>query len=400
MTPPDDDRPDGPEHDLYEERTPRSIFAATWFRALLVLIVLAVVGAVAVPYILDAMNPPAKSVASRPTTPTPTAPPPAVTPTPPSTTSPPTSPSSSAMSATADTAPDKTALPDKGPGDKPATAMPAPRRPLGADKTPTDKPAMSEKPATSDKSVASAKPAPTEKSATAEKKDTRMAAAAPEAKPRPEAKAAPTTTKRAATSSASTARAPRGAASGEWWVQVGAFRDESTAKKVVAKLREQNYKVEESVRGGSASATKSAAADKSAPAASAPSPAGTDQYDVFVSGLSAAELSERLAAKGLAAEPAGSGAVIKPSLPLRDAVALSKDLAVDGFKVQVRRAGGAAPAPSPRATPARPAEPAASGGDTLYRVRVGAFPDRATAMTTLKELEAKGYKPFIARGGP
>jgi len=183
-------------------------------------------------------------------------------------------------------------------------------------------------------------------------------------------------------------------------VQVGAFRDESTAKKVVAKLREQNYKVEESVRGGSASATKSAAADKSAPAASAPSPAGTDQYDVFVSGLSAAELSERLAAKGLAAEPAGSGAVIKPSLPLRDAVALSKDLAVDGFKVQVRRAGGAAPAPSPRATPARPAEPAASGGDTLYRVRVGAFPDRATAMTTLKELEAKGYKPFIARGGP
>jgi hypothetical protein len=33
-------------------------------------------------------------------------------------------------------------------------------------------------------------------------------------------------------------------------------------------------------------------------------------------------------------------------------------------------------------------------------VRVGAFPDRATAVSTLKELEAKGYKPFIARGGP
>jgi len=227
-----------------------------------------------------------------------------------------------------------------------------------------------------------------------------MAAAAPEAKPKPEAKAAPTTTKRAATSSASTARAPRGAATGEWWVQVGAFRDESTAKKVVAKLREQNYKVEESVRGGSASATKSAAADKSAPAASAPSPAGTDQYDVFVSGLSAAELSERLAAKGLAAEPAGNGAVIKPSLPLRDAVALSKDLAVEGFKVQVRRAAGAAaaPPPAPRAVARRP-EPSASG-ETLYRVRVGGFPDRATAVSTLKELEAKGYKPFIARGGP
>jgi DedD protein len=388
MTPPDDDRPDGPEHDLYDE-TPRSILAATWFRALLVLIVLAVVGAVAVPYILDAMNPPAKSVASRPT---PTPAPPAVTPTPPSTTSPPMSPSSTAMSATTDKAPDKPALPDKGPADKSATAMPATRRPAGVDKTPIDKPAMSEKPAPSDKSSAGAKPAPTEKPATAEKKDTRMAAA-PEAK----TKAAPTTKKRAATSSASTASAPRGAATGEWWVQVGAFRDESTAKKVAAKLREQNYKVEESVRGSGASAAKSAAADKPAPAASAPGPAGPDQYDVFVSGLSAAELSERLAAKGLAAEPAGSGAVIKPSLPLRDAVALSKDLAVDGFKVQVRRAGGAAPAP--RATQARP-EPAARGGDTLYRVRVGAFPDRATALTTLKELETKGYKPFIARGGP
>jgi len=385
MTPPDDDRP---ERDLYDE-TPRSIFAATWFRALLVLIVLAVVGAVAVPYILDAMNPPVKSVASRPTPP-PTPAPPAATPTP--------SPPPGAMSAPADKAPDKTLLPDRAPADKPTTTMPTARSPFGVDKAPTDKPAMSPKPGPSDKSPASTKPAPTEKSATAEKKDTRMAAAAPETRPKPEAKAAPTTTKRAATSSTSTAKAPRGVATGEWWVQVGAFRDEGTAKKVAAKLREQNYKVEETVSGGGERAAKPAAADKLAPAASAANPAGADQYDVFVSGLSAAELNERLAAKGLAAEPAGSGAVIKPSLPLRDAVALSKDLAVEGLKVQVRRAGGAAPAP--RVTQARPRQPAANGGETFYRVRVGAFPDRATAMTTLKELETKGYKPFIARGGP
>jgi len=181
---------------------------------------------------------------------------------------------------------------------------------------------------------------------------------------------------------------------------VGAFRDESTAKKVAAKLREQNYKVEESVRGVRESAARSAAVDKSAPAASAPNPAGADLYDVFVSGLSAAELNTRLSTKGLAAEPSGSGAVIKPSLPLRDAVALSKDLAVEGFKVQVRRAAGtaAAPQPAPRAAARRPA-PSVTG-EMLYRVRVGAFPDRATAVSTLKELEAKGYKPFIARGGP
>ena len=52
-----------------------------------------------------------------------------------------------------------------------------------------------------------------------------------------------------------------------------------------------------------------------------------------------------------------------------------------------------------KSTVARRPEPSASGA-TLYRVRVGAFPDRATAVSTLKELEAKGYKPFIARGGP
>jgi cell division protein FtsN len=384
MTPPADDRHD----DLYDETPPRSIFAATWFRALLVLIVLGVIGAVAVPYILDAMNPPAKpSVASRPTS-TPTSPPAAVTPS----ASAPASPPTSALSTPSDRAPGTTVPPDRAPADRPATAMPAtPHKPFAADKTPTaEKPAPSEK-MTGAPSTASDK--------AAEKKDARVAAATSDAKPGAEPKSA-TATKRAATSRASRAAAPKGGAAGAWWVQVGAFRDESTAKKVAAKLREQNYKVEESVRGGGESSARSAAIDKSAPAASAPNPAGADLYDVFVSGLSAAELNTRLTTKGLAAEPSGSGAVIKPSLPLRDAVALSKDLAVEGFKVQVRRAAGAAaaPPPAPRAVARRP-EPSASG-ETLYRVRVGGFPDRATAVSTLKELEAKGYKPFIARGGP
>jgi len=86
--------------------------------------------------------------------------------------------------------------------------------------------------------------------------------------------------------------------------------------------------------------------------------------------------------------------VVKPSLPLRDAVALSKDLAVDGLKVQVRRAGASAPAPAPSAGGA-----AMSGGDSLYRIRVGPFDDRAAATSTLRELEQRGYTPFIARGG-
>ncbi|HEV8586182.1 MAG TPA: SPOR domain-containing protein, partial [Methylomirabilota bacterium] len=364
---------------LYDETPPRSIFAATWFRAVLVLLVLGAVGAVAVPYILDAMNPPPKT-ASR-TTPSsaapPVAPPPAVTPAPvPSTPAPSTPPS----------APDKTVMPDK-----PATAMPTtPRKPLPADKTTTpDKASVPDKALAPDKATAPDKPAMADKPVAPEKKDTRTAAADTK-------KPAPAAPKRAATTATTTAPKATG---GEWWVQVGAFREADTAKKVAAKLRAENYKVEESVRGD-APAKAAASSDKSAPAASAAAPAGADQYDVFVSGMSAAELNKRLSAKGLAAEATGGGAVIKPSLPLRDAVALSKDLAVEGFKVQVRRAGGVAPEPAPRTASDRSVEPsAAAGGETLYRVRVGAFPDRATAMVTLKELEGKGFKPFIARGG-
>jgi hypothetical protein len=86
---------------------------------------------------------------------------------------------------------------------------------------------------------------------------------------------------------------------------------------------------------------------------------------------------------------------VKPSLPLRDAVALSKDLAVDGLKVQVRRAaGGSAPAPAAASVPST-----ATGDGTLYRVRVGPFDDKTAAASTLRELEQKGYSPFIARGG-
>jgi hypothetical protein len=174
-----------------------------------------------------------------------------------------------------------------------------------------------------------------------------------------------------------------------FWVQVGAFRDAETAKRVATALRDQNYKVEESntqVSGKAAAAPASAAA---------PSPAASpgDLYDVYVTGMSAVELTKRLSAKGLAAETSGSSVVVKPSLPLRDAVTLSKDLAVDGLKVQVRRAGTGASGPVAVAPPPPP-----TPGETLHRVRVGGFTDAAEARATAKELEGKGYKPFIARG--
>src|SRR3989442_9635551 len=73
--------PERPRHDLdddepFEDEGRRSIFSALWFRAILVVVVLGVVAAVAVPYVLELANqPPAKpTIVARPE---PLAPPPA-----------------------------------------------------------------------------------------------------------------------------------------------------------------------------------------------------------------------------------------------------------------------------------------------------------------------------------
>ena len=97
---------------------------------------------------------------------------------------------------------------------------------------------------------------------------------------------------------------------------------------MAASLRAQNYPVTESVkRVGDATV-----ADTPRPAPRAPTAAaGADRYDVIVTGGSTADINTKLAAKGLAAESATDGVRIRPSLPLRDAVALSKDLNNDGF---------------------------------------------------------------------
>jgi hypothetical protein len=179
---------------------------------------------------------------------------------------------------------------------------------------------------------------------------------------------------------------------GDYFVQVGAFRDAATAKRVAARLRERKFSVVESDTSVPAAATT---APRSAAPAPAPAGEGTDRYDVHVTNGAPADLAAKLTAKGLATQPAGAGVVVTPSLPLRDAVALSKDLATEGMKVQVRRAGGRTAA----AAPAPPAAASETGERTLHRVRVGPYADRAAALAAAKDLEAAGYKGFIARGG-
>ena len=206
-----------------------------------------------------------------------------------------------------------------------------------------------------------------------------------------QARSAPTRTTAAERPSRTTA-----SGDGDYFVQVGAFKDQSNATRLAASLRAQNYPVAESVTrvGGSTAA----GAPRPAPRTPAPAPAGAaDRYDVIVTGGSPGDINTRLAAKGLAAEPAADGVRIRPSLPLRDAVALSKDLNNDGFKVQVRR-GGTTIAPAAPPVKAPTMNDGDGGGEMLYRVRVGGFPDRATAQSVLRALKGKGYDPFIAKG--
>jgi cell division protein FtsN len=351
--------------DLFDETAPRSIFAATWFRAVLVLIVLGVIGAVAVPYILDAMNAPKPSATAKlpmPVPPRPAAapPPPPVAVTPPAA---PTAPPGAVVTTPA--APPTVAQAPSAP--PPAVARP--QNPLAA----MDKPADTKTTDTKDTLPVPSAPSETTKPEPKAKSE-----------PKPKPEKAPQVARTTPTPAKPTAKTTKNG--GQWFVQVGAFKDAGTAHKVAAKLRDDNYKVDESPRSG---AVATVAATTTAPT---PSSGTGDQYDVFITGQSPAEINQRLSAKGLTAEASGNGAVVKPSLPLRDAVALSKDLAVDGLKVQVRRAG-AGPAPSRSSSGAM----ASAGGDGLHRVSVGGFGDRATAVATLKELEAKGYKPFLTR---
>jgi hypothetical protein len=232
--------------------------------------------------------------------------------------------------------------------------------------------------------LATAIPTPAPTTTTAKPRDTRVAQA-PEDKPveKPVVRKEPARKERPAPARA------RAAEGGDYFVQVGAFKEPEAAKRLAARLREQNYPVDESVKRPGGGAPIEAPRPASRPSAATP----TDRYDVIVSGGAAADINSRLATKGLAAEPTGDGVRIRPSLPLRDAVALSKDLSGDGFKVQVRRGGGGA---EPMPAPARSI--ASAGGQTLYRVRVGGYPDRAAAQGVLRELQAKGFEAFLAKG--
>jgi len=193
--------PERPEQDDFledeeqEEYGQRSIFATGWFRAVLVLLVLAVIAVIAVPLIGGWFEPtPPPKVTTKPSEPFPTpapapsTPPPASAPAPPPASPPPTA-----------------AAPPVTP---PPAAAPTPAPTVQA--TPAPTPARPEIPAAS---------APK----TAEKAKA------------PERTAAVTPSKSAAKPAAS---------SGNYWVQVGAFKESGNAEGLARKLRSEGYSVQ------------------------------------------------------------------------------------------------------------------------------------------------------------
>jgi type IV secretory pathway VirB10-like protein len=204
--PDQDDFLEDEEQDEYEGQ--RSIFATGWFRAVLVLLVLAVIAVIAVPLIGGWFEP--------------SAPPKLVTPAPIPKPSVPTPPPSAAPSTPAPTpatppapGPGATAPPavTPAPVTPPAPATPAPTPPVATTPAPTPVPARPEIPPAS---------APTRAAEKGEKAKApeRTAALAP---------------------SKSSPKAP---AAGNYWVQVGAFKEGRNAEGLAKTLRAEGFTVQ------------------------------------------------------------------------------------------------------------------------------------------------------------
>ncbi|MEK7709404.1 MAG: SPOR domain-containing protein, partial [candidate division NC10 bacterium] len=151
---------------------------------------------------------------------------------------------------------------------------------------------------------------------------------------------------------------------GDYWVQVGAFSDAKNASRLAARLKDQKYSVQQ------ATVTRG-------------SGGGTRGNEVFVAGAKQRDVYDRVKGKGYHVDAVKGGAVVRPPLPLKDAVALSKELADAGMDVKIRRVGG-------------------GGGEkaTFHLVRVGGWADRKEAVAAHKELGGKGVPGFVVKGAP
>ena len=364
------DKDDFLEDDEQDELARRSIFSAGWFRALLVLTVLAIIVVVSLPYLLNWLEPtsappartqakssePARAAAPAPPVPAPAPSAPTLIPAPAAPASPakaeapaPTPPAAKPEVTKPAPAPAAPSPPDRPLGKAPQTVAPTPPAPA-AKSEPAAKPAPTAQPTAPAKSEPAARPAPTAQPATPAK-----TAPAEATKAAPEPKRSP-----AAVSS-----------QGNYWVQVGAFLEARNAEALAKQLRGENFPVQVSsvTRGGGTPA---------------PAKSTGGQNELFITGSTPDAVNAALKGKG-SAQAVKGGVAVNPPFDLETAMSLSTSLKKDGFKVVIRRA---------TASPAK----SGGGGATYHLVRVGGYADRAKAQQARGELEGKGHPGFLTQG--
>jgi hypothetical protein len=381
----DDYLEDGDERDRFSTG---SIFASGWFRAVLVLGVLAITLVVTVPYLLRWMDPsPAKieRQVARPVEPRSVAapvpipaPPPVPAPVAPAASAPPTPPTTTWSTGRTTPAPTPappvtaTPAPVRPPAQAAAPAHPAPKpmAPAVASTQITERmvpaPAPAQAPATAERDSKPAKPSVAGADSRAGEPAAKKAAQAESAPPKKSAHMETATAKKAAPADgapAKVAAAPAGRA-GDFWVQVGAFQREDNAEALARSVREKT-------KMPARITSRSARAD---------APALTSvRHEVFVSGAQVTAVNAALRGHGSAHAVRG-GVAVQPPLEFKEAVALSRRLSGEGMTVKVRRVGGEAAA----------ADPAVA-----YVVRVGGFGTRAQAEAAKRELASKGVTGFV-----
>jgi cell division septation protein DedD len=140
-------------------------------------------------------------------------------------------------------------------------------------------------------------------------------------------------------------------------IQLGAFQDAANAERLAARLAREKYPLQRET------VTRPVA--------------GGGEHEVVIIGASVDEVNGKLQSATHKAAVSPDGVVIRPALPLKDAVALSRELRGSGLNVKIRRA---------------------QGTGALHVVRVGAYPDRSRAEAVRRELEEKGFAGFVVQG--
>jgi cell division septation protein DedD len=323
------------EDDERDEFASRSIFAAGWFRAVLVLTVLAIVVVVSLPYLLNWFEP---------------SPPPARVATPAE--SPRPAPSAEAPSTLV---PAPAVAPSTPAAPPPPAVATSPSAPKSAPAAPSSAPASSK--SVGEKPV----PPPSTAKAVVEKPP------APRAAKPTEKAAAPTRVAKVAASGGKPATAPKadGAQAGEgggYWVQLGVFKDAGHAENLAKAVREEGFPVQVS------RVSRGADGGKGMP----------PEHEIFVTDASVEKVTAALRGRGTA-QSVPNGVVVKPSLSLQEAMTVSKQLTDEGLKVVIRPAGG-------------------SAQGTYHLVRAGGYADRARALAARDQLKGKGHEGFLTQG--